>query len=925
MKLDLNPGGYKPLEINNTHTDSGGSKKMNIPPSLFESSDSVDLSVLNRNSDAEISKSGLDLDHPIAESVSGVPASRSIGSEETIPIEDEDNLHKENHFERNRREKKPLFDKRILLLIPLIVLLGLVAAFQFKLGPFFNKKPSQKNSNEVSQTTRPTAAVVTEHEKNLLNLDYLKLVESARGEAMIHCESALVLAWFYHETDWLDACKKLIQTPISASGDQETRRFQFFRALFITQKPSAAQLERFYNGPQVQDPLKIMEDILSISRSENNRTPVWNFLSGVFLLEKRDAKKAKEVFQHLNSTETIPSFGVTWFLAQLEDDAAIKTLNENVAWAFWKVIFPGIQYYNKNLNSFTFLAFPGEFPRIPVQEPTVLEKTGRRFRAINYAFSALAAWEGGQLDTANSLCDKACAEDQQDRMAWGLCSRLRLFHGQLGKFPTTIGVNQEASTIIALMIEGRKNPAINAWEELKKQDPAGSLLLAPLILLISNAENTDIEAAIQAGLTAETTQTLEYLWTAIWQRMDLAGLVEKAVLAWKTDKKDDSQLVTDFLKILKFVQALHIQDWKLMIQTAESLKLKGSVMLEIDALVMMARMNDAKDNQAVIWADSQIQRVSPGARAAAALIYIFGAAGKLQEAHQILDKYQEVFKEPLFNKAASQLYLLGTRKDRLMRARFFADQALKSNPQDAEALFLVGFIQLESGQAESGEKTILQAVQSMSAPIPSYFMRWSELESRLKRPHMALAAMDTGLRKIPDHGPFLFKKAQILATQDNPKEALNLLEKTKDAGIEMVQRYILEGRCHVSLRQKKEAETSFTKAVKADSKNILGRYLLGKTLLSNGSLRPAIPHLQFVAEELEKAEQDQRIPEEATHWQTETVESMLAETCRLLGGAYKETGNRGLAIKYVKKYATLVPEGPMKDEALRLLLLLGGE
>jgi hypothetical protein len=32
-----------------------------------------------------------------------------------------------------------------------------------------------------------------------------------------------------------------------------------------------------------------------------------------------------------------------------------------------------------------------------------------------------------------------------------------------------------------------------------------------------------------------------------------------------------------------------------------------------------------------------------------------------------------------------------------------------------------------------------------------------------------------------------------------------------------------------------------------------------------------------------------------------------------------------LAIKFVKKYAGLVPDGPRKDEALRLLLVWGGD
>ena len=924
MKLDLGQAKARPLELGDADSGKTGDEKMKIPPSLFESSDGVDLSALGGGgAQGTGTKSGLDLDHgSSAPPPSGL--SLSLGDEEMLPLGGApDRLAGAGSI----REKKSASAgrSRLILLVPLVLLLLVAAAFALQLGPFSRKKSESDGVRDQPSGPRPTAAAVTEHERNLLQLDHAALLASSRGEDMIHCESALILAWFYHDLEPLEACKKFLKTPIATTGDALTRRFHFFRALLLNQGPPQTTLERFYDGPPVPDPMKTMEDILSVARSENNRAPVWNFLSGVVHLEKKDPKKAKEAFQLVTTSETTTPFGVTWFLSQLGDEAAVKTLQDKPEWAFWKGLLPGMKYMADHQTRFSLLTFPGEFPRVAMAEPAVLEQVGRRFRALNLAFAALSAWEQGQLDTASSLCDKAMTEDEREAVVWNLCGRLRLFHGQLGKFATTISLNQEMPTIVAWLVEGRRNPAQTAWEELKKRDPEGSLAVAPLILVLSQAEAEEVDAAVQAGLTADLSRTLEVLWTGIWQRPDRAAVVEKAVLAWKDAKKDEDPQVAQFLSLLGLAQALSAQDWKKVIEVVPGIQLKGSGRLELEALGMLARLMDSQDKQAIAWADSQWQRVSPGARAAAAMLLILGTAGKLQEAHQILDKYQEIFREPLFFKAAAQLFLTGTRKDRLMRARFFADKAIKANPQDAEALFLVGFIQLESGQHESGEKTIMQAVQAMSHPVHAWFMRWAELESRLKRPHMALAAMDAGLRQTPDHGPFLFRKAQILATQDNPKEALRLLEKTKEAGIEEVQRFILEGRCHVSLRQKREAELAFQKAVKADPKNILARYLLGKTQLGNGALRPAIPNLSFVVEQLEKHAQEQRLPEEATHWQTDSLESMLAEACRLLGGAHKETGNRAMAITYVKKYAALVPDGPMKDEALRLLLLLGGE
>ena len=920
LKLDLKPSGGGSLELGDVGEPAPGDQKLRMPSSLFESSDGLDLSALSAGTSPTTNyEGGRDLDPGAREPASPSFSLNLSDEEETMPLQ---GMQSRATGSAAGKRASGGLQKVVLLSLLALVLAG-AAAFHFQLGPF-SKKSKDPGQQAVSTGPPPTAEVVSEHERNLMNLDYVPLSQSAIGEEMIHCESALVLAWFFHEVEPLASCKKFIQSSVNTAGDSHTRRFQFFRALLIHQNPRPAVLEKFYSGPPVADPLKVMEDLLSLARSENNRAPVWAFLAGLVQMERKDRQKAQEAFSLLQSTETTVSFGAIWFLSLLQEEGALKTLGEKPEWEFWRSLVSGLTFLEKHA-SHTLLAFPGEFPRVTVAEPVMLEKVGRRFRALNYALSALSAWEQGQLDTSSNLCDRAVAEDETDASVWQVCSRLRLFHGQLGKFSTTLLMNQELPTILSWLIEGRRNPAMAAWEELKNRDPAGSLVLAPLILMMSPVDPEEVDAAIQAALEADVLRTLEYLWTGLWQRPDRAGVVEKAIIAWRTKKQEESAVVTDFLRIVSLVRALQAQDWTQAVQSLEGSRYTGSVGLELEALGMWVGMMAGKNKTAPGWAELNIQRAAPGARSAAAMMSILSTAGKLQEAHQILDKYQQVFLEPMFFKAAAQLYLNGTRKDRLMRARFFADRALKANPQDAEALFLVGFIQLESGQHESGGKTILQAVQIMSQPVHAWFMRWSELESRLKRPHMALAAMDAGLRQSPDHGPFLFRKAQILATQDNPKEALNLLEKTKDAGIEEVQRYILEGRCHVSLRQKREAETAFQKAVKADSKNILARFLLGKTQLGNGAVRPAIPHLLFVAEQLEKHALEQRVPEEAAHWQTETLESMLAETCRLLGGAYKETGNRALAITYVKKYAGLVPDGPRKDEAMRLLLLLGGE
>ena len=919
--LTLEQTAEKLIFNDNTSSDVLGK----LSGGLFQGQDGVDLSSLDSSSElVEDKPLSLSLDHSVSRIDLAPVTDPESGGGFTLELSDNLDPSERPHqtrMERTSRKKS----SAILLLFPLLAIVVVAVLYFLALPPFSNKQKNTKKDIIPAPAISKNPVTISEHEKNILELNYKNLIEKTKDVTLLGCESALILSWFYHEFEYLDVCIPHKKQPLNAGGTPETRRFQFFRVLNLQMKLKTSLVEKFYDGSPVLEPLRIGEEIIAKSKSEAKKKQIWNFLTGILHWEKRDYAKSLEAFQGIKAmTQSMP-FGIMYHLVLLDDEDARKMLAEDSSKSFWHSLMPVLNYYNKNLLSFSWLDFPGEFPRIPIHDILVLEDKGKRFRALNYAFSSLAAWESGQLDIATSLCDKAISEDDTENMVWKLCSGIRVFHGQTGKFSPQLEDNRESLTLLSWLIEGRKNPAVSAWEDLKNKNPEMSHGLAPMILVLTDANPDELAAAIAVGLESDLPATLHYLWVALWQKNDSLETVEKSIMAWKGEKENIPGVIDSFLQWIGIMKAGRDQDWKRLLDLSETMKMKGSAQLELDAMIHLARFMHHRDAKALTWADTQLQKVSPSARGASALLFILGNAGKLPEAHLILDKYQEVFRDPMFYKAASQLFLSGTRKDRLMRARFFVDKALKINPQDSEALFLLGFIQLESGQHESGEKTISQAVMAMQQPVVSWFLKWSELESRLNRPHMALIAMDAGLRKIPDYGPFLFRKAQILATRENPKEALKLLEKTRDASIPEVHRAILEGRCYFSLRQKKEAEAAFAKAVKLDSSNILARFMLGKILLGNGKLKPAIPQLEKVVSELEKAQEQQRIPVEASDWQTYTLESMLTESYRLLGGAYKETGNRSMAIRHVKKYASMVPNGPLKDEALRLLLLLGGE
>ncbi len=877
--------------------------------SLLDSSNSPDFGSLFPEP-----SSGLHPDHPV--DMVPVPIALDLDDEtEAIPFTD-----------IPRKKVSSSNASRLALLVLLLVAAG-VAIFHFDLIGLKKGKKSrgEKPSETIQVAPAKNPAMVSGHERNILDLKTLALLDLARSEESINCESALFLLWFFHEQEFLESCSAIQKNPINPSGNEDARRLQAFRALNLHKFKKTSIVEKFYMAPPVSDPLKSLEDIIRVSRNQNRDSIFWRFMEGILEYENGQLEKAQDHFLFIRNLENETPLIVHWFLAFMEDEVSLKALEQNPQTSFWSHFFSAFHAFKKLRPEFSLLFFQGEFPRVVLAESRILESVGKRFRGMNKAFSALSAWEQGQLDTALSLCERALSEDPLEDFTGFICMRMQLFHGQIGRFSTTVSSPEEPHIMISWLIDGRRNPAMVAWEEYRKNHPEASHALLPLIQMLGNGDKEEIRTSIQVALQSDAPRAVDMLWTGIWQRPDLLETVLESVEQFQGSLEERMKLADDFLAVIQALKSFREQDWEKLKEGSTGIRLKGSSALELDSLVMYGRHQLGRDMEPRLWADTQLQRVSPSSRGASVLLSILGSTGKLQQAHAILDKYQELFREPLFYKSAAQLYLQGTRRDRLTRARFFAEKAVKANPQDFEALFIFGFVQLESGQHESGSRTITQGVAAMEKPVASWFLRWSELESRLKRQHMALNAMNAGLAKIPDHGPFLFRKAQILATQDNPKEALYLLERTRNAGIPEVQRHILEGRCHFSLRQRKEAENAFSRAAKADSGNILARFLYGKSLLGNGKTRPALGHLEFVAQELEKLQKEQAIPEEAAYWQTESTESMLMESSRLLSGAYKESGNRSQAIRHARRYAELAPEGPLKEEALRLLLLLGSD
>jgi tetratricopeptide (TPR) repeat protein len=184
----------------------------------------------------------------------------------------------------------------------------------------------------------------------------------------------------------------------------------------------------------------------------------------------------------------------------------------------------------------------------------------------------------------------------------------------------------------------------------------------------------------------------------------------------------------------------------------------------------------------------------------------------------------------------------------------------------------------------------------------------------LKRYNPALAAMEEGLKKFPNDANLLLKKAEIHFGDNRPKEAIECLEKIKDEPEMTGRKYLLLGQSNLALRQMDKAEIALEKAINS-SDSALANFLFGKILIRNNKVSRSITYLEKAITKI--SDETKSVEIKQPEW--------LYEAHRLLGGAFKETGKNSKAIEHIRKYAELVPPGPLKEEALKLLRDLGAE
>ena len=107
---------------------------------------------------------------------------------------------------------------------------------------------------------------------------------------------------------------------------------------------------------------------------------------------------------------------------------------------------------------------------------------------------------------------------------------------------------------------------------------------------------------------------------------------------------------------------------------------------------------------------------------------------------------------------------------RLSEAEDLCRRALKSHPQNADILNLLGLIACQTGQPRQAMHWISQAI-ALNHRNPDYHANQGQACRDLAKFTEAVQAYHTALQLRPDHAPTLFKLGQVLRDLDRPAEA----------------------------------------------------------------------------------------------------------------------------------------------------------
>ena len=703
-------------------------------------------------------------------------------------------------------------------------------------------------------------------------VDYPKLVATSSTKDDSACEAALLLSFLHHDFTLLNACSRFSGRKIQPVGNVRRVRIGMLRyALLVTGVYPPKAIQSFWGNDVPANLTREASDYLSQAMASMGREPSVLLYAAYLMDALGQTDKAREYMQKALDLEPKPRAGLILMAGVLGLDSS-----NGKTWGHVGRVWASIRSLRNK-----YVPVKRKFPVFKVPDSKQIGRLGPRFTAVMEAAAAYGAWQAGRLNDAFETCSKALKADASDWDVLRLCEELALYHGRwdyMSEMNESFDPRRSVYAALWYVLSGKRGQAYGMWEDLKSGRPKMAAAMAPLFSALVR-KKMDMAAAFAANRPmALTTFVLLRRFAGalapdIWNQKDLPESVSLMVRA---------------------VGLYHARKWK----ELAALPMKGweGPWIPSSALIMLGRYH--RDGKAPALEKDVLERMSADAYGAAYIMITDQNPGLAQK----LAKHDESFADVIYLSSAASRILASMANDRLVRARFLIERASAMALWNMEVEFLAGKILLESGRIQEGEERLSKAVAA-TPKDSKVFLDWADIEVKLHRMRAAIKALDKGLEVLKDDPRLLFRKAEINFKAGRPKSALKALKRIK-GGIPMYRVYLMSGRCYELLRDDENAAVAYAKAVKACPSCPEPNFRYGKVLLSEGKTRQSIPYLKRAIAKLH----------DRTEW--------LPDAHRLLGGAYKELGMRLEATRHFRAYAGLVPPGPMRDEALRLIQML---
>jgi hypothetical protein len=874
---------------------------------------------------------------PDDDSEDGIPLLNPFSEQVTLPLsedrdEDENTLLasvESDSLDYIDEEQVPTESSSNIALIGGIVVLLLVvfgAVWFFNIGGFFGSdNKEEKNRVEISNKKKPKIVkskvirkkVIKKKRKKrfdfLFEFEKVKVQKKIGKDKKISCLSSLLLVFHHHDYSQIDQCKFIVARVPKKSADLTVTIINIFRLLIIDGDYPEEIKTKVWSGPALAKTTKTLDTIVSQALSRNRKSSIWNMIAGYVSFSKGDDKRAKIHLLMAKTQEPDFILALNYYLTLLGDEESKKLLLKEVP--VWGVLADNINYL-RSITKRGFFPLVGLKRKILKSSVINLKEFGKKFDSLEKCSKAYNAWANGKIDIALKYCNKAVISDRYEEISGTICMGLWKYHGLYGNISKFYGKVKlrwtKRESLYANLAFGKKIRALQLWRDLKSINDNHYVFAAPWIVVSSEPGGFILKDTIKKSWELDKVKAALVLVYIAWFKPTLSS---KLVVAFNSVVKDkDNIIFKNTMAAIESIASFSKREWEKTTVSVNKLKdLSKGAYLPFKSLESIALSNLGKSKPASDWM-KQISGVELTARGAASIIYGNIISKNFIDAYRVINKIENLMLDQIFFSFSTRAYLKGKRKDRLLRAKYFIDKIIKIAPESIQNKVLMGRILIESGKYEVGEKIM---EETMLSPLTNIYdlYEWIDMEIRLKRFKATILALEMGVKKFPNNSEIYFKFAKLYSERNNPKKAIKFLEKIKENNSLKSKKYFLLGKNYMKLRMKKEAEKSFALAVKNPNSNSEANFQYGRVLIGNSRVKKSIIFLKKAMEKVKLEKNSNK--NNSYEW--------LSEAHRLLGGAYKELGQKKNAVYHFRKYAQMVEPGPLKDEAMRMLRILGAD